>query len=351
MRVRAQSVAVTVAAVALLALPSATAAKPKQHTLTLPGSFSLTARLPKSHGYALRLQSHGHRRISLSVAGGGSFATYSAKGRANRNRVDADFGRFGHVALRFKGRTRLVEDKLFGDCRRRPTVEQLGTLSGRLRFRGEAGFVEVSTDRVKAQTSREYREVCPLRHAGVNTLGVGRAGTSRKSDEELDLLAATAHSHGRHVSFAAVRFPILGSIYLAQTREHVGRVSATKTALFFGNERSLALSKTGVHPETARVTLREPFAGAAEYLENPGHAPSWTGSLRVLLPGAGVVPLTGQGFHATLCRGVSFRQLERNCRAQRGPPSKPVQSALRLLPQGSGSHSQALADARLSWSR
>jgi hypothetical protein len=80
------------------------------------------------------------------------------------------------------------------------------------------------------------------------------------------------------------------------------------------------------------VKLPKPFLGSATYSDNRDSAPTWSGDLRLPLPGAGVVPLTGRSFKVKFCRVLSDAALERCLEAA----------------QGSGSHSQPLALARLS---
>jgi hypothetical protein len=61
--------------------------------------------------------------------------------------------------------------------------------------------------------------------------------------------------------------------------------------------------------------------------------------------------LTGARLTPVFCRTALFSQLRTPClrRSEEVIPEPPRISA--LIAQGSGSHSQALADVRLSWSR
>lgn len=55
----------------------------------------------------------------------------------------------------------------------------------------------------------------------------------------------------------------------------------------------------------ATVSPSAPFSGSATFhLDGPKTA-SWTGDLAVELPGAGEVPLSGEGISAGLCHGPS----------------------------------------------
>ena len=347
---------------AAIALPASAAAKPG-YTVLDP-SFSLEARLPRSHGYSLKIQSEGHRRIELVVSQGIGSARYEVKGRANRNRLDADFGRFGEISLRFRGKPAPAEEgfleEIFGPCRGPKTRRQVGTLRGHLRFRGEHGFVEVATRRVHAETTRTFRRVCHPQGAmhgggGQTVKEVAaphphgdrlaprgrllhrlRAG-SQKSQFRVAQFVARSRAHGRQIALLALQTePEFLSIVVAGDSKQVGRVKVKRSALTFPEHNPLKLSEPGAKVETALLQGPQPFSGKAEYVKGPGARPTWTGSLRVSLPGEQALALAGPGFHSGLCIAESSKELDRCSKA---------------LVQGSGSHSQALADTRLSWSR
>jgi hypothetical protein len=140
-----------------------------------------------------------------------------------------------------------------------------------------------------------------------------------------------------------------GAILIAGVEEHPGPVAIARAALIINGEPGgILLSKRGAVPVKATVAPPSPFSGTASYLDQPGAPPSWSGDLSVRLPGAGAVPLTGPGFSADFCRLRSPKN-PKGCEAgTKGPLGRPASAR---LAQGSGSHSQALADARLSWSR
>lgn len=180
------------AATCVLAIPAGAAAKPGY--VVEPERFSLSARLPKSNGYSVHLGSVGHRWIELAVHRRGQLAIYMAKGRVNRHGIDVDFGRFGRVRADFTGR-QMKSEPLFPGCDGRPAIKARGRLEGSFRFRGEGGFVNVSTMRAKASYERSFRLVCYF------------GPESARDREMVDVLEATGKAAGRRVYFRRRTFP------------------------------------------------------------------------------------------------------------------------------------------------
>jgi hypothetical protein len=53
-------------------------------------------------------------------------------------------------------------------------------------------------------------------------------------------------------------------------------------------------SEAVIHPDS-------PFSGSATFRRPPEGEPTWTGDLKVELPGLGLVRLAGKGTHAAMC--------------------------------------------------
>jgi hypothetical protein len=325
-------------AVALgLAIAPSALARPG-YTVVDP-SFQVEAQLPKSNGYRVVIASNGHRRIELSVSNGAGVARYVVDGRANRNRLDADFGRFGAVSLRFRGQPApphegLLEE-ILGPCRGPDPRRLVGTLRGDVRFRGEKGFVDVSAHRVRAQVTRSFRQVCgspqsetgnggdhviagaaPQPHgdrlARAWRLASHPAAWLAKGKFRVAVLAVQSRSGGHRINLVAFDTePELLSIVIAGEVERVGRVVVSHAALAFPEHNPLSLSDPGTATVTGLLKGPKPFSGSAEYVKAPGARPSWTGSLRVSLPGEGTLALTGPGFSADLCVSENPKQLQR----------------------------------------
>jgi hypothetical protein len=352
--------ALAVCALLALALPAAASAG--QQAIVKPKSLHLNFHLPASNGYAVSVHTSGHRQIKIGVEKGESFAFYTGLGHVSRKGIDADLGRFGRISLRFlpKARSRgpgldkVLPPALRGRCRGRALVLERGVLVGNIRFEGEHGYVRAVSHRIKASLGRGYKQVCG-RKSGA------RAGASASRDKiELLLLSLEAHRHGveRTLTMFSIPFPTKHgkrpdgiTIALAQRKEKIEGVGTAKATVFISDVVGLDVSPRGKQPLSAEAKLPTPFAGTGVYLKEPGQKPTWSGDFGVHLPGSGVVPLTGDEFEFDFCRAISEREVER-CADEEAPSPRPLaispRRLSRLLAQGSGSHSQPLALARLS---
>lgn len=217
------------------------------------------------------------------------------------------------------------------NCRGKRPSFLTGTYHGTVRFEGEGELGSFTVHRGSVSTEREFKLTCK-RHPHH---GHPHPKKKRKEQQiELDLLFAKHHSEGRKVELAIFNLvpqsrPSLSfAIVVADTSERLGGVQISRGFVEIA-EHLLTLSKPKATPETALVKPPRPFRGSATYTASPNSPPTWTGDLRIGLPGAGAVPLTGPGFRVKFCRDLS-------------------EAALGTCLQGSGSHSQPLAEARLS---
>lgn len=329
-------------ALAILALPAGAAAKPGYEVK--PKSLHLRLDLPASNGYSASIETNGHRQAVLKVSKGEVSARYTALGKISRKGIEADFGSFGQVSLRFRSKRRYSPSLIPGlklpkalrnQCKGRPTVAESGVFVGNVRFEGENGFTQVQANRQTGKVVRSYRRVCKgdlLPFAGkirednvVLTAEAKQLGVTRL------LIAAQAS-----LSFGDEGFSFALAIGGEKTK--VGRVAVSKAAFLIEEREVFAVSPLGKKPLTARMKLRKPFEGTAIYLDEGNPPPTWTGNLGARLPGSGMVLLAGSEFEAELCRGGK----------------KTFDDCLGSLKEGfalgygSGSHSQPLALARLS---
>jgi hypothetical protein len=347
-------------ALGALALPAA--ADAGQQAIVKPKSLHLNFHVAAGNGFKVSVHTSGHRQIKIGVEKGDSFAIYTGLGRVSRKGIEADLGRFGQISLRFlpksrsrgAGLDRVLPPALRGRCRGRASVLERGLLVGSIRFEGEHGYVRAVSHRVQASLGRGYKQVCGKKSGG-------RAGASAARDKvELLLLSLEAHRRGveRKFTMFSIPFPTEHgkprdglTIAVALRNEKVEGVGTAKATFLFSDVVGLVVSPRRKQPLSAEAKLPTPFAGTGLYLKEPGQKATWSGDFGVHLLGSGLVPLTGDEFEFDFCRAISDREVER-C-TDDGAPS-PRQIAIsprrlsRLLAQGSGSHSQPLALARLS---
>lgn len=313
MKARLATALLCLAALASLALPGAAAAKGGHYVQ--PASLIFQASLPKSQGFALRLFAT-NGEVQLSAHRRATTLSYSTRGHVSGNRIKASFGRFGTVDLTFKGgRPKPVGGN--GRCKGKAPVRRSGVLVGEIRFHGKRGSIAASTGRVKATSTRSFRRVCKegsgyAEGAGVTflprrALEVTAEGEGEAEEATADVLQARARSGHRLVEFDAIRLsgplPAL-NLVIASVVERLGPVTVVELATPNPKAAAVSFSPEGSDPETATATPPSPFAGKGTYRHAKGSPATWTGSLRVRLPGSGLVHLTGKAFSARVCHGT-----------------------------------------------
>jgi hypothetical protein len=315
-------------------------------------------RVEASNGYTGWVATEGHKQVTLTLRKGETTIEARTSGRVTRHGINARFGDMGRISVRFRGRPVNLG---FGDgdgerrCRGRKSRFEDGRFSGTIRFRGENGFTQVNLKRAGGFLIRNYRRVCrPDPKEGLAAL-FERVIMSLR----VTTLRAGARVEGANVVFEAAAFdfrPIFGPgiglsyIFSAQTVERTKGMRLTRSIGTEGSDSSFLYPRKKGAPRTATVTPPKPFTGTAKYLEQRGLPSSWLGSLAARLPGAGVVGMAGPEFEADICNLTFAALLKNRCLPDSGRIRLQSLSSLTQT-QGSGSHSQPLADARLSWSR
>ncbi|HMC50027.1 MAG TPA: hypothetical protein VKH20_05225 [Solirubrobacterales bacterium] len=318
------------ATLSLLAAPGAVA-RPGDEVR--PRSLHLTMAAPGTRGYAIEVDTLGHHRVTLTVSRNGELASYATRGEVSRHRVKADFGRFGKVSLRFRGKHRPFPRPPHRRskprtrrtvCRGRRPQREVGRFHGTIEFDGQHGYTRLAVGKLHGEVHRSYRQVCrklPVRKRKHRPAGRRQAVASSTPTDpfgfDLTLLSVRSSAAGALTRFTAITLeaprglPIarrdLFSVITASLQERVGRVRVFRSAFQMAAPGRVRVSRRGAEPQTARLALAPPFSGRANYRSGGSGSPaSWTGSLGVRLLGSGLLPLTGPGFHAVLCRVSAF---------------------------------------------
>jgi len=327
-RVRRASGCAIAATVLLLALPGASAARPGDEVR--PRALHLRTSAVATRGYAVTVDTVGHHRVILTVHRNQQIASYAVRGKVSRHRIKADFGRFGKVSLRFRGRPRRFQ-ALPGSrpksprerrrCRGRRPEREVGRFRGTIEFDGQRGFTRLAVGRLPGEVRRSYRQVCRLvriRRPHRPRPAISSASSTNPFGFTLSLLSARSRV-GRSVTrLTAIKLepprgiPVpqedLFSIVTASLQERVGRVQILRSVIQSAAPGAVRVSRRGAKLATARLALDSPFSGRALYRAASDGAPaSWTGSLDVRLLGSGSLPLTGPHFKVTVCRVNAFR--------------------------------------------
>jgi hypothetical protein len=344
-------------AVALACLaPSGAAAERFITNPSLTTGFTLQG----SHGYTISVRATGHKYVTLTASRGLSAASYKVRGQASSRRIVANFGSLGMVSVRFDGsavRNEKRNKRRFSCDKPRP-IQQRGAFTGVIRFAGEHGFTTVDSRRAKGEFLRSFRRVCRRAPARDRTLPLHALRAKRKVEILENTILGRSGRDSRRTEFIVSEFELsLGqkqsdriglSVYGVSTQETAGAVGIQRFHFSLGDRKQLQTTQLGADPVKATVALPKPFFGKAKFRQTAAEAPSWTGNLGTRLPGTEALPLTGPGFKVALCQAAHEKRLL-DC--ERNAFRSHLASTARTLLQGSGSHSQAFWDARLSWSR
>jgi hypothetical protein len=307
------------AAVVLLALPAVAAAE-GSFVAHGPGhGVHLSVR--GSHGYRISVTNGGHRgRVILTARKRDAQAVYSVHGRATGDRIEGNFGELGKISVRFRPSSQEPEQgRIPKDCKGAPTTEQAGRFVGTIRFDGEEDFTAVAATSAKGTVTSRHKLVCtetarPLTARQSSKKGRGifidKDFVAAIADDDHSVLLQTVNT-----SYSEDPVPFEFTLGEAAATEHRGGIAIGRSVEFSTEVDPVEASPLGIEPITATIALPPPLEGTGNYVESPGSPPTWTGDLRVRLPGGGVVPLTGPEFTAILCHGPSSTEKVDNCQS------------------------------------
>jgi hypothetical protein len=345
----------TCAGAALLAAPAASA-KPG-YFVEKPG-LQLIASTHATNGYRVSVANRGGGGVQLTVSKGEGETVYSVRGNVSSSGLKAHFGPFGRVDLKFAGVPTRTQPKNLFKCRGKNPIHEVGHFTGVLRFRGEQGYTSAAVNRVRGSLKRTFRQVCKSPGPAPKSAPSLASMPPNPNPPEFTGLAAFSGAEGRVTSLFYFKVSahldesdrVFSLAFVgAASKETVGRVHVHRKAFVAVGEKAVQVSPLGTEPVTATLHLPPPFTGTASYGQAGDEEPVWSGSLAIALPGPENVALTGEGFTAILCRGNDAEKAQR-CLTKMKPETKGARPTRSRL-YGSGSHSQAFWDARLSWSR
>jgi hypothetical protein len=249
--------------------------------------------LSRPHGYEVRVFTFGSAVI-LEVLHGGqghfSATAYLARGVAAPHRLQATFGKFGKISMRFRPPRKGSGVKSvcrFGDR----LTQRHGLYTGHFTFRGEGNYLSLDLHRAKGSI------VIPAGHCRRR-----HHLTQAEAERELEALfePATGLLASSREGVATTSF--LGfqrrdrAVFLASREETHGRLAIIRFAFAVGSK--------GLHANeavtAASISPPAPFHATARYRAAPDGTTTWTGPLSVNFPGAPRFPLTGPNFEVFL---------------------------------------------------
>lgn len=246
----------------------------------------------RPHGYEVRVFTFGSA-VVLEVRHGDhrnmAATAYLARGTALPHRLQASFGSFGKVSMRFqppRDDSGVKSICRFGErLSRRP-----GSYVGHLKFKGEGGYISLDLHRAEGSI------VTPA----------GRCRRPRFTQAQLEKALESLFEPVSGL-FAVSREGVATTSFLGLAR----RSRAFFIAAHEENRGKLAILRfaTAAAPKgphaneaatSARVAPPAPFHGTGRYRAAPDGTSTWTGPLSVNFPGAPRFPLTGPSFEAFL---------------------------------------------------
>jgi hypothetical protein len=285
-----------------MALPAAPAAQGEQLLPPLLPRKLMTevgAPVPPLHVFRSGFQvepSSGNYKVGVSTFGsavtlvvsnrnGGNLSetVYVARGVATPDRLQATFGQFGKVLMRFHESSKRTV--CHGTLR---LLRHKGVFAGNLRFRGENGYVSVHVHRV-AGGILEPAGSCPRRryhhgHFDGSIFFETPSAFLAESRQGVDLTGLLALEFGPISDVMAIHEESRGKLAILR-----GAFVHVKKA-FHVNEAATAVD----------VSPAAPFHGTGRYHAAPDGTTTWTGGLTVNFPGAPRFPLTGPDFKTFL---------------------------------------------------
>jgi hypothetical protein len=336
--VRAKEIAalgfVAAAALVALLLPGAAGARVKPASRRTPPQVSEKLFAQGTNGFLLEASLENRRALVVSATKFDTSlegASYKLRVHPRRGSDDmvARLGKLGRIDMRFvplKVKRKAPER----GCTGGDTVIEEGAYVGVFAFHGEGGFTRTHVHRAPAEITRvpaltcrssepEFdpkqleRELEKIEREEADKEEKGGEGDEADESESISV-ALKARARNHRVSFFATKSVFkakgkkgfaLTNIVAAAKRDR-GRIEESSFALYFLGRGSTFLLPNRRRP-AAEAILKPPapFSGSATFRRQGSKPPSWTGDLRVDLPGFGDVRLAGPGAKATMCEGLT----------------------------------------------
>lgn len=291
---------------AVVALAAASPAAASEGSAQLPGSRLLShleSSVPpaKTFRSGFRIEAGGGYEVEVMTSGGGVFllvskgrfakrlvgTAYLARGVAAPERLQATFGRFGRVSMRFRESRNKTWIGKRRNCRRAQRfVKRRGVFTGNLRFKGEGGYVSLNARRAKGTVVTVARKCLRQREP--------RLPLAQQSSHQPAFLALARDG----VDFTG--FLARGgrkTTFLATHEEARGRLAIVRVAVVRNRRTPVRANETLTR---ATVSPPAPFHGTGRYRAAPNGTTTWSGNLTVNFPGTPRFPLTGPDYETLL---------------------------------------------------
>lgn len=258
-----------------------------------PTPFFRSGFVLKADGYKIGVSTFGSAVFLEVWRGGGGRrvqTAYLARGVARPERLQATFGSFGKVKMRFReARNRSWRGRV-RTCRgANRFIKRRGVFRGNLRFRGEDGYVSIRIHRAKGAVVTEAPK-CKRRRGG-GGFDIPFANFSQPKSAVI----AIARQGVDATAFLAVE-DRRSTLFFATREESRGKLAIVRMAVLRRQSRIY----TDEALTSARLTPPAPFHGTGRYRAAADGTSAWSGGLSVNFPGKPRYPLTGPEFETFL---------------------------------------------------
>lgn len=264
---------------------------------TAPAGHETRFSLQGSNGYRVDVWAGDRRFVTIRVGKGGSSAEYRARrSEIGRYGGRARFADLGQVRFRFvpNGRRRRVAPPAWCEGLAATVLE--GAVVGRIRFRGEAGYTQVSVDRAQAEVEVWPRWRC-------------RYGGSRRGPRRRAATFDAFQENPPNIDFYVTRFkrrfssPFRRVLFRVGTGALRGGVQIYRSAVAFADDSTFRVPDPEGAPENVVLEPPPPFSGTGTFHRTSESVFAWDGDLSVSLPGLESLSLTGTSFDTNYCAG------------------------------------------------
>lgn len=229
--------------------------------------------------------------------------------------IDARVGRLGRIDVRFVPES-VSKEPPAARCHGPRLIVEEGRYVGTIVFHGEGGYTSVRATNAEGSITRTPPLTCkPLtlsRRLQAGDQALKRATRAKNGGENEPIAAELrAKVKGRPIRFKASILTELkpsGKLveplisFLAEAHRRRGRIKeASVAASIFLPAKTFRLPEPEHPNREAILAPPAPFQGTGTFRHGSNHAVSWTGDLRVELPGFGEVHLAGPGTRARYC--------------------------------------------------
>ncbi len=320
MRAKAIGPLLGAATVVALLIPGAAGAKPSAPRPASRGGSKLEVneqfKAEGTHNFMLSVSLAEHRLLNVTAeapaghSGGIQEAVYTlpAPQSGHSDDIKARIGNLGKIDVHFVAESTKKSAANLPGCTGGEATTESGQFVGQISFHGERGYTEVDAAHGAGTVTTETPLKC--KHAKESprekaALEKEEAASGAKV-EQLRLEAIAGHGK---VRFGADRTEAkakgktkIFSTFTAVAARSRGKLHELSLVLMLFEPPSSFLSPQPEFPtRAATIAPPAPFSGTGTFTREPGKAASWSGNLRVELPGFGPVPLAASDSRASMC--------------------------------------------------